>query len=346
MAMVDHVRRVAATACLLLAVAGCHRQSGEQADEAASPATGGEKYEQADASSGLPRVAVDAATQQRLGIELAPIGTSELKAVARGTAVVLDGAALVAQLADLEAARADASAAREAYLRLDRLYRDDGNASRSARDAARAQDVAANAHVAALVAHAGLDWGARIVGGTDTAAASLRDGIVQGRVTPARAEFSDPLPADAEHMQYELLDAGGSNAVPVTFVERSHAPVQSTQGTGVLIAIESTAASAITLRPGERRPVIAETATGTTRAIVPAAAAVADGGRLWCYVARGDAAFERVPLDADGQIDAGFPVNAAVAAGDRVVVRGASILLSLERGSSPGSTSGAAPDED
>jgi len=337
----DQHRVIVTAACMLLAVAGCRPQDrGEPAGDAAPLSA----REQPDVLSGPPRVAVDAATQQRLGIELAPVAATELKATAHGTAIMLDGAALIAQLADLEAARADASAAHETYTRLDGLYRDGGNASRQARDAARAQDVAAHAHVASLVAHAGLDWGARIIDGSDTTAAALRAGIARGSITLARAEFSDPLPAGAERMQYELLGVGGSNAMPVTFVESSHAPVQSTQGSGVLIAIESGTVSAATLRPGERRPVIAATTSGSTRPIVPAEAAVADGGRLWCYVARGDAVFERVSLDADGQIDAGFPVDAELSTADRVVVRGAPILLSLERASS-GRASDSSADE-
>jgi len=54
--------------------------------------------------------------------------------------------------------------------------------------------------------------------------------------------------------------------------------------------------------------------------------------------------FERVSLDADGQIDAGFPVDAELSTADRVVVRGAPILLSLERASS-GRASDSSADE-
>jgi len=332
------LRATALAGALLAAVAGCDRGDvGDPGAVATAARSTGSAAERHPESSGPPRVAVDAQDRLRLGIELATVGATDLKAVARGTAIVLDGAALVAQLADLDVARADAVAAREAYARLDRLYRDGGNASRQARDAARVQSVTADAHVTAAVAHARFEWGSRVIDATDAAAVSLRAAILQGEVTLARAEFPERLPVDAARMQYQLPDSHDDGPETVTYVEQSRAAVQSIQGTGVLIAIASVPARPSLLRPGERRAVIAVTEAGSTRAVVPAAAAVADGGRLWCYVARGDTAFERISLDAEGQVDAGFPANGPLAVGDLVVVRGAPILLSLERGSAPGS---------
>ena len=332
------LRTATLAAVLAAAVGGCHRGGAGAPDVSSTPSqsTGADAAPQ-ESSTGAQRIALDADARRRLGIELAPVASTDLEARAAGTAVVLDSAALAAQLADLDAARADADAARDSYVRLERLYRDGGNASRQARDAARAQSAAATAHLAAAAARARLEWGTRLVDGADAAAAMLRDGILRGQITLARAEFPERLPADAARMQYQLLDSRAADPGTVTFVEPSHAPVQSIQGTGVLIAISSTSATPSLLRPGERQSVIAATASGSTRPVVPAQAAVADGGQLWCYVARGDAAFERVLLDADGQVDAGFPANGVLAAGDLVVVRGAPILLSLERGSAPGS---------
>jgi hypothetical protein len=128
--------------------------------------------------------------------------------------------------------------------------------------------------------------------------------------------------------------------VAAIYVERSRAPVQSTPGDGVLIAIESTSGP-VTLRPGERRTIVAAFDSGPSRPVVPAHAAFADGGRLWCYVTRNDAALERVPLDTDNETEAGFPLAGTVAPDARVVVRGAPILLSLERGAGLGAAAGA-----
>ena len=81
----DQHRVIVTAACMLLAVAGCRPQDrGEPAGDAAPLSA----REQPDVLSGPPRVAVDAATQQRLGIELAPVAATELKATAHGTAIM------------------------------------------------------------------------------------------------------------------------------------------------------------------------------------------------------------------------------------------------------------------
>jgi hypothetical protein len=333
----------ASLAVLLFVGCGDRNATADQGASAAGTrgAPGAEPKTSASAT-----VNADPALRLRLGIELAPIGRVSLGVTARGTAVVLDSAALVADLADLDAARIEANAAHDAYVRTDRLYRADGNASRQARDAARAQDSIAATHVSALAARARLEWGSRLVDGTDAEAVALRASIGRGDAALARAEFPDRLPGDAAKLEYQLLGTDDSppGSTAAVFVERSRAAVQSMPGEGVLVAIRS--APGLTLRPGERLTIVAASAAAASRPVVPSQAAFADQGQLWCYVTRTDTTLERVPLDADNETQAGFPLAGTVAPDARVVVRGAPILLSLERGAGLGAAQGAAEEDD
>jgi hypothetical protein len=70
-------------------------------------------------------------------------------------------------------------------------------------------------------------------------------------------------------------------------------------------------------------------ATPEDGAWVPAAAAVVDGGRYWCYLQREPGTFERTPLDISRPLRDGYFVS-DLKAGDSVVSIGAGLLLARE----------------
>jgi hypothetical protein len=264
-------------------------------------------------------------------VELAAVTTASAEAQARGTATVVDSAAFAAVIADLESLRAEAAVAADTQQRLQNLYQDGGNASRQAVDAAIQQNASVRARLAGAESRARLDWGMKLAGAPDAATARLRADIVSGAVTLFRAEFPDRLGV-ANALQYELLT---SHRAPVVleFVDRSHAVALFAAGDSVLLALRVQGASGAAFRPNERLPIVA-TAFGSTRPFVPAAAALAYQGRLWCYVARSADRFERVPLDSEASSTEGYAAGESIKAGDQVVVRGAALLLSLERSAS------------
>jgi hypothetical protein len=313
-----------AIACVLVCLNACTKTPDAQAP---APASADD-----NAVSSFAGVTLDMEAQQRLGLEFAPVTSTLANAVARGTAVVIDGAALAATQADLESARAEVAAARENLDRLQKLYADDGNASRQAVDAARTQWAAARARLATAEAKLRSDWGAQIVGAPGAGGKLLGD-IASGRALLLRAEFAGVLPADVGQLQYSLLspDPSDNASLGVEFVGRSHAPAQVAGGPSVLLRIAPSNRD-YGLRPGERLSVIAASRSVSARPVVPAGAAFADGGRFWCYVAREGGRFDRVPLLSTERVADGYPVTSGAKEGDRVVVRGAPLLLSLERG--------------
>jgi hypothetical protein len=253
-------------------------------------------------------------------------------------ATVIDSAAFAATVADLEAVRAEAATTQQNERRVAGLYRDDGNASRQSLDAARQQSATSNARLAAAASRARLDWGSRLMRADDAASAKLRAEIASGATTVLRAEFSGSL-GDASSLAYQLLPARGG-PVDVQFLDRSRATAQFAAGDSVLLGLLSRTGSETAFRPGERLPVVATTA-GAAISQVPAEAAIAYQGRMWCYVARPSSRFDRVELDTHDSGPEGFIAKAALEASDKVVVKGAALLLSLERSASAEAGAGA-----
>jgi len=321
-----------ASILLTLAFAGCSPNDSDRGVATAVP-------ENAPAENDTPGVTADAQTQRSLGVELAAVTSASVEAQARGTATVVDSAAFASAMAELESLRAEAAVAFDTAQRLENLYQDGGNASRQAVDAARQQSSSSRARLAGAESRARLDWGAKLASATDAASTRLRADVTSGAVTLFRAEFPDALGA-ASDLKYTLLSARRS-PIALDYLDRSRAAAQFAAGDSVLLGLRGESAPDAAFRPGERLPVVA-TASGAARPIVPSRAAIAYQGRLWCYVARSADRFERVALDPDagGQ---GYAANEAIKAGDHVVVRGAALLLSLER--SAGAETGASDEE-
>ena len=313
----------------LLVLAGCGRDASDTAP--ASMTTPDES------SSDTPGVTADAATQRGLGVELAAVTSASVEARASGTAVVIDSAAFATAIADLEALRAEARVASDNERRVENLYRDDGNASRQTLDAARQQGSSTRAKLAGAESRARLDWGVKLTGDTDAGSARIRADVVSGALTLFRAEFSGALGV-ASDLKYELLTPRHA-PIGLEYLDRSRAVAQFAAGDSVLLGLRMQSAPDAAFRPNERLPIVA-TAIGAARPLVPAAAAIAYQGRLWCYVARSSDRFDRVPLDSDASSAEGYAVGESVKAGDRVVVRGAALLLSLEHAASSDTAAG------
>jgi hypothetical protein len=307
----NYLLPVLLAACMLT---GCAR------DDDDKPADSPPDAASAQDNGDTPGVTADPATQHGLGIELADVTSTSVGAQSRGTATVIDSAAFAASMADLDSLRAEAAVAADNLKRIEGLYADDGNASRQSVDAARQQSSSLRAKLAGAESRARVDWGAKLAHPDDAASARLRGDVASGVVTLFRAEFPEAL-GNAGDLHYELLSSH-HDPVALEFFDRSRAIAQFAAGDSVLLGLRAAREPDAAFRPGERVSIVA-TGSGTAKPLVPTEAAIAYQGRMWCYVARGQDRFDRVPADA-----------AEIKAGDRVVVHGAALLLSLERSAS------------
>ena len=265
------------------------------------------------------REAVGIRVEQPLALESAP----QIEAYA----TVLDPASLVADLGRLESTRAAATAAGAEAARLERLYRDDAQASLKAWQAAQAQAVQARSDAAAAAMSFRLQWGP-LAGWS----AARRQALLQALSTGAQALLRADVPGTRVSGAVgarALLDVDGVNVGAQVLGTLPRTAAQS-QSSGWLLAIGAAPAG---LGPGARVAVRLQ-APAVAGLLVPAAALVyaQDGTYLYRQRAAGESGafhYEAVAVKPLARVGDAWLVQ-GVAHGDEVVVRGAGVLWSLQ----------------
>ena len=84
------------------------------------------------------------------------------------------------------------------------------------------------------------------------------------------------------------------------------------------------------LKAGDRARSIADYPNTHPGVVIPNSAIVVFASQSWCYVETGAKKYERKPVSLDLPVDGGYLVTTGFKPGTRVVVRGASVLLSRE----------------
>ncbi len=87
---------------------------------------------------------------------------------------------------------------------------------------------------------------------------------------------------------------------------------------------------------GERLLVFAPVGGVESGMLIPAAAAVVSDGKFWCYVEKKPGTFERTEIAVDKPFHGGYFVTQGIAAGDKIVMHGAALLLAQESNSGAG----------
>lgn len=156
----------------------------------------------------------------------------------------------------------------------------------------------------------------------------LVDELSSGKTTLVRLDFPRSVERDAKNVRITPL--GGGEQIAVDEVWPAPSGNLAMPGTS-FFGIMPTGPG---LRPGDRAKVTAERNAPASGVIVPAAAVVVHAGDSWCYVETKPGAYERKRVSlatpvADGYLTDDF------AAGTKVVIQGASALLSRE--AEPGS---------
>ncbi|HAO80344.1 MAG TPA: hypothetical protein DCQ92_15510 [Verrucomicrobia subdivision 3 bacterium] len=277
-------------------------------------------------TNGESVVTLDAATQQGMGLKLAPAPPLQLPPERKAFGRVLDPAQLSSAAADFIAARAAATAAQKELARLQQLAAQ-ANASlqilesaqaAAARDSAQA-DSARSRFVAA--------WGQAIADRDDLSE------FVQSLAAGESALVRLDLPAG------EMLQTGPTgarvtglgdetNSVEVSYLNAIPAVNPQTQGRSFLFWV----------KPNSARLVAGEAVTGWLKisgtpvsgVVVPADAVVHTDGRDWIYVQTADDSFSRKEIVTDHPVAGGWFVGGTIAPGEKVVVAGAQQLLSTE----------------
>jgi hypothetical protein len=230
-------------------------------------------------------------------------------------------------MADLGKAEADARTSEAALKRARELFKIDTAISAETLEAAERQAAGDDAQLRVARARARLSFGAAPWLGA-TRREALLAGLSTGSVLVVSASFPAGLP-DGQPAALALRRAGAPQGETWNSAELWVGPADPSVPGPTLLAL---LAEARGLSYGER--LLASVATGEplAGAAVPASAVVLSGGEAWCFVQTSDEAFVRRRVDLGRPLSQGYFQAQGFAAGERVVVAGAGLLLAREVG--------------
>jgi hypothetical protein len=270
-------------------------------------------------------IRLDAATRERIGLQVAPLAAIELPDVVRGFGRLLEPGALAAPVDEREAARAAFEAADREYRRIQTLQRGNSNASQRDLEVARAAFERDRAAFRAAEARLVSVWGREAEERRDLSV------LVQSLVARESAVARIDLPLGAVLSSRPtggrvaaLVDA--ARPVEATLLGTAPDTDPTTQGRGFLLLIEQppwppgTALTGWLAVPGPPQAGVD----------VPGAALLRHAGRSFLYVQTADDTFARRVVRLERPTTDGWFVASGIAAGERVVVTGAQQLLSAE----------------
>ncbi|RTM01490.1 MAG: metal transporter [Hyphomicrobiales bacterium] len=287
--------------------------------------------------NGLTIVTLDEATQKRSGIATDALAATKRQFEQTAYGSVVDLQPLIdlqtryrAATADVASARAALNASSQEAERNRVLFQDHMNISQKALQAAQAAWSAdqaklqsAEAGLEGVHASAQQQFGpplASLVAGKDTALAGLLDGrdMLLRIVLPIDGSTSAP--------DQITFDGGARGRIAARLVSASPQSDPIAEGPTFLYRAPAS------LPVGSK--VIAFLPTGQQPApgvVIPRTAVLWFGGQPWAYIQQGKERFVRRLVDDQSPFDGGYFVGDGFDAGERVVTRGAQLLLSEEQ---------------
>src|SRR6185295_11625718 len=184
-------------------------------------------------------VRMDAETQARMSVHVAPVATASSPQSVEGFARVMDVGPLAAIESEVSAAEAAAAASDREYRRLAALAAQDQAASARSVDAARAQAAADAARAKLAARRIGLEWGAGLGKLSEAARSRLLTDIAAGRAALLRI---DAPGATAAVTQASVRLEETSSPIPVAILGPSVAADARLQTAGLLGLVRGDAA--------------------------------------------------------------------------------------------------------
>jgi len=273
---------------------------------------------------------VDAATQSRLGLTLVELRAMQAPLQLAATAEVLDPSTLAKTIDDIAALQATADASGAEARRVQALYAADGNMSRKAVEAARAQAAVDQARLQQARTQLRVDWGAAIAALDARTLHARAESLLDGRKAWLKVE---PLAAPAPGFQAQsaLLQPGDVTARVLGPLPRSTSGLAG----GWLVEAPGTG-----LMPGMTLTARMHGGTGATGVLLPRSAVVRWNGVAWAYIATDATHFERRAVNAPTATAEGWIVGTPFKPGEKVVTRGAEALVALDAAPADASSAG------
>ena len=156
----------------------------------------------------------------------------------------------------------------------------------------------------------------------------LVDELASGKTTIVRLDF--PRSVDRNLRNVRITPLGGGEEIAVSRIWQAPSGNLAMPGSSFFGLMPAGPG----LRPGDRAKITAERSAPLVGVVVPTSAVVVFAGESWCFVERQPDQFQRQKVSLATPVDGGYLTD-NFAAGTKVVVRGASVLLSRE--ADPGS---------
>jgi hypothetical protein len=151
----------------------------------------------------------------------------------------------------------------------------------------------------------------------------LIDELSSGKTTLVRLDFPRSVERDPKNVRITALGGGEETTLATVWPAPSgNLAMPGTSFFGIMPTGPG-------LRPGDRAKITAERSTPAAGVIVPTSAVVVFAGESWCYVEKKPGEFERQRLSLTTPVPEGY-LTSEFTAGTKVVVKGASALLSRE----------------
>jgi hypothetical protein len=267
-------------------------------------------------------VTLDAATQMRLGLQLAMPAATQWQPEDKAYGVVLDPAMLAAAIAELASARVTADASDKEYKRQETLAAQNNSSARaleSAQASATHDDLAWTSELAKFKA----DWGSALAeNGAEIASQIASNQAALVRIDLPAGENLPATPSSASL----ILSTDETNAVDAVFFDAINGVDPQTQGQSFFFLVKgrtlppNAAVTGFLKMPGE--PV--------NGVMVPAAAVLRYEGKDWIYTQTGTNQFLREGIPLDYPVENGWFVPDASLATNNIVIGGAQTVLSAE----------------
>lgn len=269
---------------------------------------------------------VDDALSRRLGLELAPLEAFSRAAGVEGTGRVLSAEPLAELDAELAAARAARAGSQAALERAEGLYAAEQAGSLANVEAARREAALDAAQLDRAERRLALAWGTAAPFKDEVERKSWLERLSRGQAVLVQLELplGTALPPAAASFEVERVAGEGRwRAQPVW-----PAPADAAlPGPSYLALLTGSALP----QPGERLRATVTSGTARAGVRIPTSALVLAEGGAWVYCEE-EGHLERRALPLGEPVPGGYFVAAGFAPGEKVVVKGAGLLLALETG--------------
>ena len=271
-------------------------------------------------------VSLSADAQRRIGIVTAPLQGVRRAAEIDAFAKVLDPAPLAQLESDYETAVAAAAASRAEAVRAKALHDEGGSVAAKDLEAAQAQARADALKVQNLRGQFGLQWGPGVARLSQAQRRRLVAGLIKGSIALVHVDtHNNEGQAGARTVKVDI----GEGSVTGPVLGPARAAEARLQSSGLIVEISGP--SAILLSVGLTQSAHIEEATSEAGVMVPRGAVVRFRGSDWAYVRVSPTRFERRLMLDPAPEEGGLFVAKGFAAGDQVVVQGATGVFAADQ---------------